>query len=68
MKMTKKKWDALLCLVWAVVTFSCMVAYVVTLRSEYGFASVMSLIWFLNEDREFKQKYPEKKEENNQTK
>ena len=65
MKLTPKKKDALICLLWAVLTLANTIAMLTTEEHIYGFLMLFCLIWFLNEDREYKQKYPEK-EENNQ--
>ena len=64
MKLTPKKKDALSCLLWAVLTIANGIAMLATEENIYGFLMLFSLIWFLNEDREYKQKYPEKKENN----
>ena len=64
MKLTPKKKDALNCLLWTVLTIVNAIAMLVTEENVYGFLMLASLIWFLNEDREYKQKYPEKKENN----
>ena len=64
MKLTPKKKDALNCLLWAVLSIVNAIAMLTTEENVYGFLMLSCLIWFLNEDREFKQKYPEKKENN----
>lgn len=64
MKLTPKKKDALICLLWVVLTIANGIAMLATEENVYGFLMLFSLIWFLNEDREYKQKYPEKKENN----
>lgn len=64
MKLIPKKKDALNCLLWAVFTIVNAIAMLTTEENVYGFLMLSSLIWFLNEDREYKQKYPEKKENN----
>ena len=64
MKLTPKKKDALICLLWVVLTIANSIAMLATEENVYGFFMLFSLIWFLNEDREYKQKYPEKKENN----
>ena len=64
MKLTPKKKDALNCLLWVVFTIANGIAMLATEENVYGFLMLSSLIWFLNEDREYKQKYPEKKENN----
>ena len=64
MKLTPKKKDALNCLLWAVFTIANAIAMLTTEENVYGFLMLSCLIWFLNEDREYKQKYPEKKENN----
>ena len=64
MKLTPKKKDAPICLLWAVLTIANGIAMLATEENVYGFLMLFSLIWFLNEDREYKQKYPEKKENN----
>ena len=64
MKLTSKKGDALNCLLWAVLTIVNAIAMLTTEENVYGFLMLSCLIWFLNEDREYKQKYPEKKENN----
>ena len=64
MKLTSKKKDALSCLLWAVLTIVNTIAMLATEENVYGFLMLSCLIWFLNEDREYKQKYPEKKENN----
>ena len=64
MKLTPKKKDALVCLLWVALTIANGIAMLATEENVYGFLMLFSLIWFLNEDREFKQKYPEKKEDN----
>ena len=64
MKLTPKKKDALNCLLWAVITIVNAIAMLATEENVYGFLMLSCLIWFLNEDREYKQKYPEKKENN----
>ena len=64
MKLTPKKKDALNCLLWVVLTIVNAIAMLATEENVYGFLMLFSLIWFLNEDREYKQKYPEKKENN----
>lgn len=64
MKMTQKKKDALSCLLWAILTVANTIAMLATKENIYGFLMLFCLIWFLNEDREYKQKYPEKKENN----
>lgn len=63
MKLTPKKKDALRCLLWAVLTISNAIAMLATEENVCGFLMLSCLIWFLNEDREYKQKYPEKKED-----
>ena len=64
MKLTPKKKDALSCLLWVVLTIANSIAMLTTEENVYGFLMLFSLIWFLNENREYKQKYPEKKENN----
>ena len=64
MKLTSKKEDALNCLLWAVLTIVNAIAMLTTEENVYGFLMLSCLIWFLNEDREYKQKYPEKKKNN----
>lgn len=64
MKLTPKKKDALSCLLWVVLTIANGIAMLATEKNVYGFLMLFSLIWFLNENREYKQKYPEKKENN----
>ena len=64
MKLAPKKKDALICLLWAVLTIANGIAMLATEENVYGFLMLFSFIWFLNEDREYKQKYPEKKENN----
>ena len=64
MKLTPKKKDALSCLLWVVLTIANAIAMLATEENVYGFLMLSSLIWFLNENREYKQKYPEKKENN----
>jgi len=64
MKLTPKKKDALSCLLWVVLTIANGIAMLATEENVYGFLMLFSLIWFLNKDREYKQKYPEKKENN----
>lgn len=64
MKLTPKKKDALSCLWWAVLTTANAIAMLATEEYVYGFLMLSCLIWFLNENREYKQKYPEKKEDN----
>ena len=64
MKLTPKKKDALNCLLWVVLTIVNAIAMLATEENVYGFLMLFCLIWFLNEDREYKQKYPEKKENN----
>ena len=64
MKLTPKKKGALSCLLWAVLTIANGIAMLAIEENVYGFLMLFSLIWFLNEDREYKQKYPEKKENN----
>lgn len=64
MKLTPKKKDALICLLWVALTIANGIAMLATEEYVYGFLMLSSLIWFLNEDREYKQKYPEKKENN----
>ena len=64
MKLTSKKKDALSCLLWAVFTIANAIAMLATEENVYGFLMLFSFIWFLNEDREYKQKYLEKKENN----
>lgn len=64
MKLTSKKKDALSCLLWAILTIANAIAMLTTEENVYGFLMLSCLIWFLNEDREYKQKYPEKKENN----
>ena len=64
MKLTPKKKDALICLLWAVIAIVNTIAMLATEENVYGFLMLFSLIWFLNEDREYKQKYPKKKENN----
>ena len=49
---------------WAALTIVNAIAMLATEENVYGFLTLFSLIWFLNEDREYKQKYPEKKENN----
>lgn len=66
MKFDKKKRDALSAMVWAVLSIANLLALFLTRESVYGFLLLFCTIWFLNEDREYKEKYPEKKEENNQ--
>lgn len=64
MKLTSKKKDALSCLLWAVLTIANSITMLATEENVYGFLMIFSLIWFLNEDRKYKQEYPEKKENN----
>ena len=64
MKLTPKKKDALICFLWVVLTIVNGIAMLATEENVYGFLMLFSLIWFLNENREYKQKYPEKKENN----
>lgn len=65
MKFDKKKLrDAIICIVWAILTIVNLIALFCTEENVYGFLMLFCLIWFLNEDREYKQKYPEKKENN----
>lgn len=64
MKLTPKKKDALNCFLWAVLTIVNAIAMLTTEENVYGFLMLSCLIWFLNEDRDYKQKYPEKKEDN----
>ena len=64
MKLTPKKKDALSCLLWVALTIANGIAMLTTEENVYGFLMLSCLIWFLNEDREYKQKYPEKKENN----
>ena len=64
MKLTPKKKDALSCLLWVVLTIANGIAMLATEENVYGFLMLFSLIWFLNEDREYKQKYPEKTKNN----
>ena len=64
MKLTPKKKDALNCLLWATLTIVNAIAMLTTEENVYGFLMLSCLIWFLNENREYKQKYPEKKENN----
>lgn len=64
MKLTPKKKDALSCLLWVVLTIANAIAMLATEENVYGFLMLFSLLWFLNEDREYKQKYPKKKENN----
>ena len=64
MKLTPKKKDALICLLWVVLTIANGIAMLATEENVYGFLMLFSLIWFLNENREYKQKYPEKTENN----
>ena len=64
MKLTPKKKDALNCLLWAVLSIVNAIEMLTTEENVYGFLMLSCLIWFLNEDREYKQKYPEKKENN----
>ena len=64
MKMTQKKWDAANVAFWAIFTAANLLALVMTEENVYGFLMLFYLIWFLNEDREYKQKYPEKKDNN----
>ena len=64
MKMNQKKWDAVNVAFWAIFTAANLLALVMTEENVYGFLMLFCLIWFLNEDREYKQKYPEKKENN----
>ena len=64
MKLTPRKKDALACLLWVALTIANGIAMLATEENVYGFLMLFSLIWFLNEDREYKQKYPEKKKNN----
>lgn len=64
MKLTLKKKDAICVAVWVILTAANLLALVMTEENTYGFLMLFCLIWFLNEDREYKQKYPEKKENN----
>lgn len=64
----KRLKDAIVCIVWAVLTIANLITLFCTKESIYGFLMLFCTIWFLNEDREYKEKYPEKKEENNQEK
>ena len=64
MKLTPKKKDALNCLLWAVIAIVNFIAMLSTEENVYGFLMLFSLIGFLSEAREYKQKYPEKKENN----
>lgn len=65
MKLPKKKLAALNVLVWAVLCMLSLVALMLTERSAFGFTAIFTLIWFLYEDKEYKEKYPEKKEGDN---
>ncbi|MBQ8888222.1 MAG: hypothetical protein IJY59_01885 [Bacteroidaceae bacterium] len=62
MKLTQKKIDALNVLVWVVLCIASLVAMMITEKNTYGFCSIFCLIWFLNEDREYKTKYPKKED------
>ena len=64
MNLTPKKKDALNSLLWAILTIANSIAILATEENVYGFLMLFCLIWFLNEDREYKQKYPDKKEDN----
>ena len=64
MKLIPKKKDALICILWAILTIANGIAMLATEENGYGFLMLSCLIWFLNEDRGYKQKYPEKKENN----
>lgn len=59
MGMDKKKRDALGCIMWAGLSVANLVALLLTRDDTYGFIMLFCLIWFLNEDREFKRKYGE---------
>lgn len=64
MKLTPKKKDTISIVVWIILTMANMLALFFTENNLYGFLMLFCLIWFLNEDREYKEKYPEKKENN----
>lgn len=64
MKLTKKTRDAIGCIVWCSFTLICLVAQLFSEDYRLGFLMLFSLIMFLNEDKEYKERYPEKKENN----
>lgn len=64
MKLTLKKKNAISVAVWAILTAVNLLALVMTEENIYGFLMLFCLIWFLSEDKEYKEKYPEKKENN----
>ena len=66
MKLTPKIKDAIIVVVWGFLTMLNLFALLVTSENVYGFLMLFSLVWFLEEDREYRQKYPEEKKENNE--
>lgn len=64
MKLTSKTKDAINVAVWAILTAANLLALVMTEENTYGFMMIFCLVWCLNEDREYKEKYPEKTENN----
>lgn len=64
MKLTSKTKDTINVAVWAILTAANLLALVMTEENTYGFMMIFCLVWFLNEDRGYKEKYPEKTENN----
>lgn len=64
MKLTPKTKDTISIVVWIILTMANMLALFMTEDNLYGFLMIFCLVWFLSENREYKEKYPEKKENN----
>ena len=62
MKLNLKIKDAISVAVWAILTMDNLIALVWTKENIYGFLMLFCLVWFLSEDRECQEKYPEKKD------
>ena len=62
MKLNLKIKDAISVAVWAILTMANLIALVWTKENIYGFLMLFCLVWFLSEDREYQEKYPEKKD------
>ena len=62
MKLNPKIKDAISVSVWAILTMANLIAHIWTQENTYGFLMLFCLVWFLFEDREYREKYPGKQE------
>lgn len=62
--MTPRKRDALYCIAWFILIIANTAALLLYRENEYGFLMLFSLIMFLNDNKEYKQKYWRDKENN----